>query len=321
MINLVSNGRTSDAYCIIKTVSEKTNKNGGSFLDMTLCDKTGEINAKLWNYSTTEYGSYSPGDAVKIRGSLTQFNGVDQLRIDKIRPISEYDDFDISSLVPASEYAGERMMEAIYSYLDKVSDKDLRSLTEAMLRDAEGKMLYWPAAFRLHHAMRGGLLYHTLSILRMAESVVKIYPSIDPDLLFCGAIPHDICKIDEFDVNTLGIVKKYSLKGELLGHLVMGAMKISEKAEKLGLKGEKITLLEHMMISHHGTPEFGSPIRPMTLEAIVLSSLDTLDATIYEVEDAVKGVKPGEFTERQWALDNRKLYNTGHEIDTKANLF
>ena len=321
MINLVSNGHTSDAYCIIKSISEKTNKNGGAYLDMVLSDKEGDVNAKLWNYSSTEHGVYSQGDAVKVRGSLTQFNGQDQLRIDKIRPISEYDDFDINTLVPASEYSGERMLTEIYSYLDLVKDRDLRALTSEILRDTEEKMLYWPAAFRLHHAMRGGLLYHTLSILRMCEGIVKIYPSIDTDLLFCGAILHDICKIDEFDVNTLGIVKKYSVKGELLGHLVMGAMKINEKAEKLGLNSEKITLLEHMLISHHGTPEFGSPIRPMTLEAIVLSSLDTLDATIFEVEAAVKGVKEGEFTERQWALDNRKLYNPGGEIDIKANLF
>ena len=321
MINLIPNGRSFDLFCIVKSISEKTNKNGDPYLDMVVGDRDGDINAKLWSYIPSVHGVYAAGDAVKIRGSVSQFNGQDQLRVDKIRPISELDDFDISTLIPASEYSGEDMMREIYAYLDKVTDPQLKKLTGAILADVEEKMLFWPAAFKLHHAIRGGLLYHTLSILRLAEAVVKIYPSIDTDMLFCGAILHDVCKIEEFDVNTLGIVKKYSVRGELLGHLVMGAMLISEKAKELGLEGEKITLLEHMLISHHGTPEFGSPIRPMTLEAIVLSQLDTLDATIFEVEDAVRGVNANEFTDRQWALDNRKLFNPGGEIDIKAKLF
>ena len=158
-------------------------------------------------------------------------------------------------------------------------------------------------------------------MLRLAETVGNIYPSVDMDILRCGIILHDISKIDEFDVNSLGMVKKYSVRGELLGHLVMGAMRISRKAEELGIEGEKVTLLEHMLISHHGTPEFGAAVRPMTLEAIVLSQLDTLDAVIYEVEAAVKGIRPTEFTDRQWALDNRKLYRPSDaRIETKADL-
>ena len=321
-MNLIPNGRSFDVFCYIKSVSEKTNKNGDAFLDFVIADNDGEMNAKLWSYDAYVHGSYAAGDVVKIRGGLNQYNGQDQLRIDKIRHVNESDEFDYDSVVPASEYPGDKMLKEIYAYLDKVGDSELRRLTETILRDVEKQMLYWPAAFRLHHAMRGGLLYHTLSILRMAEPVVRLYPSIDSDMLYCGIILHDIAKIDEFDVNSIGMVKKYSVRGELLGHLVMGAMRISQKAEQLGIGGEKITLLEHMLISHHGTSEFGAAVRPMTLEAIVLSSLDTLDAVIYETEAAVRAVKPNEFTERQWALDNRKLYNPGtKEINTKAELF
>ena len=320
-MNLMPNGRSYDLFCLIKTISEKTNKNGDRYLDLTISDNDGEMNAKLWSYDPTQHGNYSAGDIVKLRGAVTQYNGQDQMRIDKIRPVFPEDKFDYSSVIPSAEYDGEEMMKAIYGFLDEVEDTDLKKLTGAILREAESRMLYWPAAFRLHHAMRGGLLYHTLSILKTAKAVIEIYPSVNKDFLFCGAILHDVCKIDEFEVNALGIVKKYSQRGELIGHLVMGAMRISEKAKELGIDQEKAMLLEHMIISHHGTPEFGSPIRPMTLEAIVLSQLDTLDAVIYEVEDAVRTIKPGEFTDRQWALDNRKLFNPGlNDISTKAEL-
>ena len=125
-----------------------------------------------------------------------------------------------------------------------------------------------------------------------------LYPSVDKDLLTCGIIVHDLCKIDEFDLNPAGLVSAYSVRGELLGHLVMGAMKIEQKAIELGISREKAMLLEHMVISHHGEPDFGAAVRPMFLEAEILSQLDTLDATIYEITSAVGEVKEGEFTGR-----------------------
>lgn len=322
MMNLISNGKNGvDVFCMIKTIAEKTNVKGDQYLDMNISDANGEMNAKLWNYMPAVHGVYEPGDIVKIRGSVSQYNGQDQMRVDKIRMVAETDDFDFSTVIPASEYPGEKMFDEIVSVIEAISDDELKRLTLSIIFDAKEQMLYWPAAFKLHHAMRGGLLYHTLSILRLAQSVSAIYPSIDKDLLYCGVVLHDICKIDEFDVNNLGIVKSYTAKGELLGHLVMGAMKIAEKAKQLQISDEKSTLLQHMIISHHGTPEFGAAVRPMTLEAIVLSELDNLDATIFEIEAVIKGVKANEFSDRQWALDNRKLYNHGRkEIDTKAEL-
>lgn len=137
----------------------------------------------------------------------------------------------------------------------------------------------------------------------------------------CGIIVHDLCKIDEFNISSAGLATGYSVKGELLGHLVMGAMKIELKAKELGISEDTATLLQHMVISHHGEPEFGAAVRPMFLEAEILSQLDTLDATVYEIASATGDVKVGEFTQRQWALDNRKLYNHGRcEIVPKADL-
>ena len=213
------------------------------------------------------------------------------------------------------------MLGKIMSVIASVKDEELKKLTYALVKDKEEKLLFWPAAFKLHHAVRGGLLYHTLSILKMAEAISVIYPSVDRDLLFCGIIVHDLCKIEEFNVSSSGLVTSYSVEGELLGHLVMGAMKIAEKAKELCISAEKAMLLQHMVISHHGDPEFGAAVRPMFLEAEILSQLDNLDATIYEITSTVSEVQKGEFSPRQWALDNRKLYNHGRKsVSPKANL-
>lgn len=316
----LSNG-TSEGYCLVKSIEKKVNVKGVPYLDLVLCDKTGEINAKLWDYKEFIHGEYSVGELIKIRGTVTQYNGADQLRIDKIRAVAESDAVDINDFVPSAEYPGKLMLDNIYSYIDSITDIQIKTLTKALIRDCEEKLLFWPAAYKLHHAMRGGLLYHTLSILRLADSVCNIYPSVDRDLLVAGAVLHDICKIDEFDISPAGIVTNYSVRGELLGHLVMGGMKIQQKAKQLGIEGECVTLLEHMVISHHGTPEFGAAVRPMFLEAEILSQLDTLDATVFEIADALSETEKGGFSPRQWALDNRKLYNHGRRnISPKANL-
>ena len=311
----------NDGFWLIKTVDKKTNVKGAAYLDLVLCDKSGEISAKLWDYSELAHGTFDAGELIKVRATVTQFNGADQLRIEKIRKVTAADGVNISDFVPSAEYSGEMMLGTIMNAIARVEDEDLKTLTYALVKERENELLAWPAAFKLHHAMRGGLLYHTLSILKLSEGVCAIYPSVDRDLLTCGIINHDLCKIDEFDLNPAGLVSSYSVKGELLGHLVMGAMKIEQKAQELGIPSEKAMLLEHMVISHHGQPDFGSAIRPMFLEAEILSQLDTLDATIYEITSAVGEVKEGEFTGRMWALDNRKLFNHGRkESSPKAIL-
>ncbi len=309
----MNSNSSNDNFWLIKTADKKVNVKGAAYLDMTVCNKDGEMNAKLWDYSELAHGVFAAGDLVKIRGSITVFNGNSQLRIDKIRKVNDNDGVDVSDFVPSAEYSGEMMLGLVMNIIASVKDEELRQLTYALVKDREKDILHWPAAFKLHHAIRGGLLYHTLSIIKLAQAVCMIYPSVDKDLLFCGAIVHDLCKIDEFDLSSAGLVTGYSVKGELIGHLVMGAVKVAQKAKELGISEEKSMLLQHMIISHHGEPDFGAAVRPMFLEAEILSQLDKLDATIYEITSAVSEVETGEFTARQWALDNRKLYNHGRK--------
>ena len=311
-----------DGFCLIKSIDKKTSSKGDTYLDMTLSDSEGEINAKLWRYNKATHGEYGVNDLVKIRGLITQYNGADQLKVEKIRPVTPEDGVNVSDFVKSADYSGEQMFEELYRIADGFSDGDLRKIVTAILDDNRLALLYWPAAFKLHHAVRGGLLLHTLSIVRLAEGVCRVYPFVDRELLISGAILHDIAKLSEFTVADTGIATGYSVNGNLLGHLAMGAMVIDKYAERLNINPKTATLLEHMVLSHHGEPEFGAAVRPMFIEAELLSELDLMDSRIYEMREAVSAAPAEDFSARVWAMDNRKLYNhTRTDLNKKTQLF
>ncbi|MGN0452143.1 MAG: 3'-5' exoribonuclease YhaM family protein [Acutalibacteraceae bacterium] len=311
-----------DGFCLIKSIDKKTSSKGDTYLDMTLSDADGEINAKLWRYNKATHGEYGVNDLVKIRGLITQYNGADQLKVEKIRPVTPEDGVNVSDFVKSADYSGEQMFEELYRIADGFSDGDLRKIVTAVLDDNRLALLYWPAAFKLHHAVRGGLLLHTLSIVRLAEGVCRVYPFVDRELLISGAILHDIAKLSEFTVADTGIATGYSVNGNLLGHLAMGAMVIDKYAERLNVNPKTATLLEHMVLSHHGEPEFGAAVRPMFIEAELLSELDLMDSRIYEMREAVSAAPAEDFSARVWAMDNRKLYNhTRTDLNKKTQLF
>lgn len=314
----LSNGMC-DGFVLLKKCEEKKAKNGSVYLDLIIGDKDGELPAKLWDYNGSNL--FEAEMVVKIRGTVEQYNGKDQFRIVQIRPAAATDNYNIADLVPASEIGGAQIFDMLMKRVNAFSDHDLKAVVSSILQDKKDILITCPAAFRLHHAMIGGLMLHTMSIVKMAEEICRIYPNINKDLLLSGAILHDVAKTWEFEFSKTGLVKSYSTEGELIGHLVKGAMYVEEKAKQLNIANEKITLLEHMILSHHGVPEFGSPVRPMFLEAEILSSLDTLDAAIFEINSATGKVEAGAFTDRQWALDNRKLYNHGlSSTEHKVNL-
>lgn len=310
-----------EGFCLIKTSEVKTTAKGMKYLDLTLADSDGEINAKYWNYSDKENGCFTAGEIVKIRGTMSPYNGVDQVRVDKIRTVADSDGVNPADFIPSCELSPENMFNELLRIADNFEDEELKALVTAVYTDNRETMLYMPAAYKLHHAIRGGLLYHVLSIVRLAEGVCRVYPFVDKDLLIAGAMLHDIAKISEFSVNKIGLVEEYSAEGNLLGHIPMGAMLVDNTAKRLGLSRETAMLVEHMILSHHGDPEYGAAVRPMFLEAELLSELDLMDSRVYEINDAVKKVEPQKFTARQWALDNVKLYNHNRKnLDEKADL-
>lgn len=316
----IGNNGLCEGFAVIKQCEKKMAKNGNAYLDLVLSDKDGEIFAKLWDYNEASHGKYDTDMFVKIRGVISQYNGHDQLRIERIRPVIESDNVDVSDFVKSADYSGDEMYNHLISIVNAFKDEELKKLVSYLLEKNKEKILYFPAAFRLHHAIRSGLLMHTASIVKLCESVCKVYPFVNRELLISGAILHDIAKTVEFDVKETGIASGYTVEGNLLGHLVMGAMMVKDAAEKLNIDSEKSMLLQHMILSHHGEPEFGAAVRPLFLEAELLSQLDLMDARVYEIMDAVNGINKGEFTNRLWALEDRKFYKYNDET-LKVELF
>lgn len=309
-----------EGFALVKSCDKKTTQRGAVYLDIMLADKEGTVNAKFWDYKE-DMEIFPANTLVKVRGQMTVFNGNDQLRVERIRRAVDADGVNISDYVPSAEYTGEYMLSEIRKTVSSFSDGDLKRLTEYILDKNGEKLMFFPAAFKLHHAFRGGLLMHTLSLVRIAQRVCEVYPFVNRDLLLCGAILHDIAKLDEFDVSDTGIASGYTVKGELIGHLVLGAMKIEQAAKELSVPEEKTVLIEHMLISHHGIPEYGAAVRPRTLEAELLSQIDLMDATVFEIVSAVSPLEPGDFSARQWALDERRFYRHGFEnFDLKTKL-
>lgn len=318
----VDNSGRVEGFCLVKSVEQKTSSKGDTYLDFTLGDATGEINGKLWRYDATEHGEYQNNDIVKIRGTISQYNGADQLRIERIRPAIESDNVAVDDFVRTTGYSSQEMYDELLRVACNFKDEELKELVLALYQDNREALLYWPAAFKLHHAIRGGLLMHTLSIVRLCERVCEVYPFVDKDLLLAGAMLHDISKLEEFQVDKTGLAEGYSIEGNLLGHLAMGAAKIERYAEKLGISRKTSVLVQHMILSHHGEPEFGAAVRPMFIEAELLSELDLMDSRVYEMQEAVSGAKADDFSQRIWALDNRKLYNHSRvDLEEKAKLF
>lgn len=295
------------SFAMIKELAEKKDKNGNGFLDLIVIgsDKK-EYPAKVWRFENN--GQFAQNDVIEIDYTVDNYKGKTQLTINTIKKAP---DEMIRDFVPASDHDGKSVFADLLAKVNAFSDNELKAIVARIMTEHREKLEVYPAAYRLHHAMVGGLMLHTASIVEMAEKVCQVYPNVNRELLISGAILHDVAKTFEMETSKSGLCSHYSVGGELIGHLVKGAMYVEEAAEKLGITGEKVILLEHMVLSHHGQPEFGSPVRPMFLEAEILASLDALDAAIFEINAASSNVKPGEFTDRQWALDNRKLYNHG----------
>lgn len=310
-----------EGFAIVKQCDKKVTQKGGEYLDFKLGDKSGEINAKLWDYAPLIHGEFQLDSLVKVRGDISQYKGEDQLRISKIRPVNDSDDVNMEDYVQTADYSSEFMYNSLMKRVDSFKDTELQNLVRTMYEERKQDLLMWPAAYRLHHAVRGGLLMHTLSIVKLCESVADIYPYINRDLLISGAMLHDIAKTTEYNVGTTGIASGYTVEGNLIGHLVKGAILVDETAKKLGVSDEKAMLVEHMLISHHGEPEFGAAVRPMFIEAEILSELDNLDARMYQMSHAVETLENGEFSSRLWALNDRRMYNhADKEKDIKVNL-
>ena len=303
-----------EGYLIVRAAEQRAAASGKNYLDMTLADRSGSINAKMWDGTVQPP---VPGSIVKVRATGNEFNGRMQLRVERIRPAERNDAVDMSTLIPCAPRDAKEMMDEVVRTADHIADPDLRLITCELLNRAGKALLTFPAAKQMHHAERSGLLHHTTTMLRAAEAIRSVYPQLNASLLTAGVIVHDLAKIDEMDADTLGLVADYSVDGKLLGHIVRGVVNIELAAQKTGASRAKALLLQHMVLSHHGVPEYGSPVAPKFPEAEVLNMIDTLDARLYEMDEALGRAMPGGFSEKVWGLDNRQLYRIPDEDLTR----
>lgn len=309
-ISEMSIGDEVDGYYILKSAFPKVTTTGKPFLSASFSDKTGAIEAKVWDYSGPIDAS-DEGKVIKIRGEVSEYRGTPQITVSQIRLATEQDRYDVSTLVPVAPIDTDEELERIKALVATMDDRDYRAICEEMLSRHEEEFKKIPAAKSVHHGFLSGLLMHTGNMLRLADFLSGIYPEvIDRNLLLAGALLHDFSKAVEFTFSQLGLVTNYSVKGQLLGHLVMGAQEVAQVAADLGIPEEKSVLLQHLILSHHGEPEFGAAVKPICAESELLSYIDMIDSKMEIYRENFEQIPVGEVSGRVFALDKR-IYHHG----------
>ena len=299
-------GDRVEGFYILKDAQIKTSNSGKPFLAATVSDRTGTLDVKAWDYSGPVGMPEDAGKVVKIRGDITEYRGTTQLTVSNIRMALPEDSYDPSLLVPVAPIDQEQTLHQVQQLVDSLEDRDYRQVAQTMLTRHLDAFKRIPAAKSVHHSFLSGLMMHTANMLRLADFISGLYPQIvDRSLLLTGTLLHDFAKEREFTFSQLGIVTDYSRKGQLLGHLVMGAQEVAALCAELGTPEEKSLLLQHMILSHHGEPDFGAAVRPMFAEAELLSQIDMLDSRMEIYAETLPNVPAGTFSSRIFALDKR----------------
>ena len=310
-ISAIAPGDEVEGYYILKAANPKVAANGKPFLTGALSDKTGTIELKVWDYPGP-LGTGDEGKVVKVRGTAGEYRGTVQFTAGRIRLAAEDDPVDVAALVPTAPIDRTAAMDELRRWAASIEDGDYRAVAEEML-DAHGEALAAiPAAKSVHHAFLGGLLMHTANMMKIADFLAGMYPeTIDRSLLLCGTLLHDMAKEREFVFSQLGLATDYSVKGQLLGHLVMGAQEAAETAQRLGVPEEKSVLLQHLILSHHGEPEFGAAVRPLCAEAELLSLIDSVDSRMEIYRETYETMELGTFSPRIFALEKKIFRHEG----------
>ena len=311
-ISEIKKGDRIEGFFVIKSADSKVtnNSNTNKYLDFNLGDATGEINAKLWESNEELENTFKQNTLVKIKGSVNEWRGKLQLKIEMIRLTEERDGVNICDYVAVAPYSPDKMYDDILNYLSKIKNIDIQNIVTNILSDNEEKLMHYPAAKSNHHAIRSGLLYHTTTMLKAGEKLSEIYTFLNTDLLYAGIILHDIGKIYEMNASDLGIVSEYTVEGQLIGHIVQGIKMIETASLQVKADKEVAMLLQHMVLSHHYEAEYGSPKKPMIPEAEMLHHLDIMDARMYDMNKALTDTEEGKFSERIWSLDNLSIYKS-----------
>ncbi|MEO6805819.1 MAG: HD domain-containing protein [Edaphobacter sp.] len=272
------------SHFVLSSIQLREKKQGGQFLSVMLTDKSGTFSGTMWDDFSDAAATCSEGCYVKVQGRVGRYQGKMQITLQKMRLAAE-SEIDAADYQASTKFDVEEMWAELRGYVVAFKNADLQRLVFAFLDDEEIGSAFKsaPAAKRLHHAWLGGLLEHVLTLVRVCVATVPFYPEVDPDLLVTGAILHDIGKVRELGWKSSF---SYTLEGQMIGHISIAQGMLREKVQALAPFPEKLrVLVEHMILSHHGKYEFGSPKLPMTPEAILLSALDDLEAKMQAVRN------------------------------------
>lgn len=305
-VNQYQIGNTFEGFLLIKKVTKGTTSTGKPFLTLILSDKTGDIEAKLWDATKEDEETFITEEIVKINGRITEFRGTRQLTIHNIRPHQPTDGVQIRDFIKTAPVSAEELQEQINQAIFEITNPNIQRIVRALVEKYREELLTHPAAAQNHHEYVSGLAHHIVSMLKLSEKLCELYPQLNKDLLYAGVILHDLGKVKELT----GVVStSYTLEGKLLGHIPIMVEKIGETAKELKIEGEEVLILKHLVLSHHKNPEWGSPTPPLVQEAEILHYIDMIDAKLNMLNRHLKNTKPGEFTERIFPMDNRSFYH------------
>ena len=290
---------------LISNVVKGTTNSGSPYLSLTLQDSSKAIEAKLWDVKPELASQIEVGKVYDFDLEIIKYKNNLQAKVLKVMPVAQnsvnMDDFLFKSPISKDE-----LRNTIQEGINQIKNENIARIVSSMLNFYSNDVYDYPAASKIHHNFIGGLATHTAGMLKIGLALCELYPNLNKDYLIAGIILHDLGKIEEL---TSPAVTEYSNKGKLLGHISIMDARLAQIGQELKLdNSDELLILRHMVLSHHGEYEYGSPVRPETLEAEVLSQIDNIDAKINIITKALDEINPGEFTQKLFAMDNRVFY-------------
>ena len=299
-------GQATKQAFLVNNLSKGITASGQPYLTITLQDKTGQIEGKFWDVKPEIESMIEIGSFLLLDGDVSAYRQILQIRINSVQKLNpdsiRLEEFTMSAPVPLKQ-----LEEELAVTMKKIKDADYALITKTLIEQHYDAFMTYPAAVRNHHEYTSGLIFHTLSMIKVAESLMPLYPKLNPSLIYAGILLHDLGKTIEF---TGAVIPKYSTEGKLIGHLQYMASKIYALGEALKLDREKVMLLQHIVLAHHGKPEFGSAVPPLTKEALFVHMVDDFDAKMTMIDKALDQTENGQFTNRIFPLDDRSFYKS-----------
>ena len=290
---------------LISALTKGVTNSGAPYLSLTLQDSTKSIEAKFWDVKSEIEKELQVGKVYNFDLEINLYRNNLQAKVIKVFPIGQ-NEINMADFVFNSPISKDVLRDNIADAVNQIKNEKIAKIVNTMLNHYDNAIYEYPAASKIHHNYIGGLATHTCGMLKIGMAFCDIYPSINKDYLLAGIILHDLGKIEEL---SSPVVTEYTTAGKLLGHISIVDARLLEVGKQLKLEdSEELMILRHMVLSHHGKYEFGSPILPETLEAEILTYIDNIDAKINIINKAFEETKEGEFTQKIFAMDNRVFY-------------